>query len=102
MIYLQYVYNIITFLRCYKQTVEEATIRYFLEMRRRYYTTPSSYLELLKLYQKTLHKKKGEILTLKKKIMNGLNVCKPIKIYIFTHLFISLYNHRNCTRLIRW
>ncbi|XP_047348170.1 dynein axonemal heavy chain 6 [Vespa velutina] len=55
------------------ETVEEATIRYFLEMRRRYYTTPSSYLELLKLYQKTLHKKKEEILTLKKKIMNGLN-----------------------------
>nr|XP_050848639.1 dynein axonemal heavy chain 6 [Vespula vulgaris] len=55
------------------ETVEEATIRYFLEMRRRYYTTPSSYLELLKLYQKTLNKKKEEIITLKKKIMNGLN-----------------------------
>ncbi|KAI4494191.1 hypothetical protein M0802_009060 [Mischocyttarus mexicanus] len=55
------------------ETVEDATIRYYLEMRRRYYTTPSSYLELLKLYEKTLHKKKQEILTLKKKIMNGLN-----------------------------
>ncbi|KAK2585046.1 hypothetical protein KPH14_008566 [Odynerus spinipes] len=55
------------------ETVEDTTTRYFLEMRRRYYTTPSSYLELLKLYGKTLHKKKEEILTLKKKIMNGLN-----------------------------
>ncbi|XP_043489610.1 dynein axonemal heavy chain 6 [Polistes fuscatus] len=55
------------------ETVGDATTRYFLEMRRRYYTTPSSYLELLKLYEKTLHKKKQEILTLKKKIINGLN-----------------------------
>ncbi|XP_076377925.1 dynein heavy chain at 16F [Megalopta genalis] len=55
------------------KTVEEVTVRFFIEMRRRYYTTPSSYLELLKLFRITLDKKKKEIETLKIKISNGLN-----------------------------
>ncbi|XP_076649863.1 dynein heavy chain at 16F [Halictus rubicundus] len=55
------------------KSVEEATVRFFAEMRRRYYTTPSSYLELLKLFRITLEKKKKEIETLKNKIANGLN-----------------------------
>ncbi|XP_054012221.1 dynein axonemal heavy chain 6 [Hylaeus anthracinus] len=55
------------------ETVEEITARFFVEMRRRYYTTPSSYLELLKLFRTTLEKKKKEILSLKSKIANGLN-----------------------------
>lgn len=50
------------------------TIRFFNEMRRRYYTTPSSYLELLQLYLSTLDKKRNEILTLRAKISNGLRV----------------------------
>lgn len=50
------------------------TIRFFLEMRRRYYTTPSSYLELLKLFKTTLKRRKKEIELLKSKIANGLNV----------------------------
>ncbi|XP_012153033.2 dynein heavy chain at 16F [Megachile rotundata] len=55
------------------EQVEEVTVRFFLEMRRRYYTTPSSYLELLKLFQTTLKKKEREIKLLKTKIANGLN-----------------------------
>nr|XP_034190797.1 dynein heavy chain 6, axonemal [Osmia lignaria] len=55
------------------EQVEEVTVRFFLEMRRRYYTTPSSYLELLKLFLTTLTKKKKKIESLKSKIANGLN-----------------------------
>nr|XP_033183004.1 dynein heavy chain 6, axonemal [Bombus vancouverensis nearcticus] len=55
------------------ESVEEVTARFFIEMRRRYYTTPSSYLELLKLFQTTLERKKKEIELLKSKIANGLN-----------------------------
>nr|XP_031828293.1 dynein heavy chain 6, axonemal [Nomia melanderi] len=55
------------------KTVEEVTVRFFVEMRRRYYTTPSSYLELLKLFRITLENKRKEIETLKSKIANGLN-----------------------------
>lgn len=50
------------------------TVRFFNEMRRRYYTTPSSYLALLKLFLATLKKKIKTTLTLKSKIANGLNV----------------------------
>lgn len=56
------------------QSVEEATTRFFLEMRRRYYTTPSSYLELLKMFKTTFKRRKKEIELLKSKIANGLNV----------------------------
>ncbi|KAG7211512.1 hypothetical protein KM043_010780 [Ampulex compressa] len=56
------------------ESVEDATVRFFLEMGRRYYTTPSSYLELLKLFRTTLDKKKKKILLLKSKIANGLNI----------------------------
>ncbi|XP_076248728.1 dynein heavy chain at 16F [Calliopsis andreniformis] len=55
------------------ESVEQVTARFFIEMRRRYYTTPSSYLALLKLFRNTLEKRKKEILSLKSKIMNGLN-----------------------------
>lgn len=60
------------------------TERYFIEMRRRYYTTPSSYLELLTLYSMTLKRKRDEIMSLKIKIENGLNVN-----YLFT--FFKLF-----------
>ncbi|XP_074097467.1 dynein heavy chain at 16F [Cotesia typhae] len=55
------------------QTTDKMTERYLTEMRRRYYTTPSSYLELLTLYSTTLKRKTDEIMSLKNKIENGLN-----------------------------
>ncbi|XP_048507335.1 dynein axonemal heavy chain 6 [Athalia rosae] len=54
------------------ESVEEMTVRFFNEVRRRYYTTPSSYLELLKLYASTLEAKKKKTLMTKDKISNGL------------------------------
>ncbi|XP_037937177.1 dynein heavy chain 6, axonemal [Teleopsis dalmanni] len=54
-------------------TVEEASKQYYKEMKRHYYTTPSSYLELLKLYQNLLKTKTEEIIAKRKRISNGLN-----------------------------
>lgn len=55
------------------------TKRFFIEMRRKYYTTPSSYLELLNLYSTTLNRKTMEITSLRRRIENGLNVkCRKI------------------------
>lgn len=50
------------------------TERFYNEMRRHYYTTPSSYLELLKLYQIMLEQKKNEIIKTRDRIVNGLKV----------------------------
>lgn len=55
------------------KTVEEASVRYYKEMKRYYYTTPSSYLELLKLYKNLLSLKTDEIIAKRKRIANGLN-----------------------------
>lgn len=64
------------------------TKRFYNEMRRRYYTTPSSYLELLKLFLTTLERKSNDVKMLKSKISNGLNVMNKI-LHIFTnHKFV--------------
>lgn len=55
------------------KTVEDASLRYYNEMKRHYYTTPSSYLELLKLYQSLLRDKNQELTNKRKRIANGLN-----------------------------
>ncbi|XP_031370421.1 dynein heavy chain 6, axonemal isoform X2 [Apis dorsata] len=65
--------NLATICVLIHESVEEATTRFFLEMRRRYYTTPSSYLELLKMFKTTFKRRKKEIELLKSKIANGLN-----------------------------
>ena len=54
------------------ETVEAASEQYFEETKRHYYTTPSSYLELLKQYHFLLKKRTEEISTKRDKISNGL------------------------------
>lgn len=60
------------------------TERFYNEMRRHYYTTPSSYLELLKLYKNMLHDKKQLIMKIRDRIANGLTV-KSNCIYKYFH-----------------
>ena len=55
------------------ESVEEASEKFYLEAKRRYYTTPSSYLELLKQYHVLMEKRIHSITTLRNKIANGLN-----------------------------
>jgi dynein heavy chain len=56
------------------QSVEAMTQRFYEEMRRHYYTTPSSYLELLKLYKIMLAIKKEQVHFKRDRISNGLHV----------------------------
>lgn len=49
------------------------TTRFYNEMRRHYYTTPSSYLDLLKLYFIMLKTKETQTNNSKNRIANGLN-----------------------------
>lgn len=50
------------------------TDRFYNEMRRYYYTTPSSYLELIKLYKSMLEKNQKKICDTRDRIANGLKV----------------------------
>jgi dynein heavy chain len=57
------------------QSVEAMTQRFYEEMdERHYYTTPSSYLELLKLYKIMLAIKKEQVHFKRDRISNGLHV----------------------------
>lgn len=66
------------------------TERFYNEMRRHYYTTPSSYLELLKLYQLMLADKKDKIVKTRDRIANGLRVSKIRLPKAFVFYFIVL------------
>lgn len=55
------------------ESIEAASERFYQESKRHYYTTPSSYLELLKQYQVLMEKRINTITTLRNKIANGLN-----------------------------
>ncbi|XP_049961962.1 dynein axonemal heavy chain 6-like [Schistocerca serialis cubense] len=54
------------------ESVAQMTIRFYNEMRRYYYTTPSSYLELLKLYLTMLQNKTDQLQKKHDRIANGL------------------------------
>ncbi|KAG5888365.1 hypothetical protein JTB14_033502 [Gonioctena quinquepunctata] len=54
------------------ESVEEMSERFYNEMRRHYYTTPSSYLELIKLYKVTLNVKVDKVTKTRDRIANGL------------------------------
>uniref|UniRef100_A0A1I8P355 AAA+ ATPase domain-containing protein n=1 Tax=Stomoxys calcitrans TaxID=35570 RepID=A0A1I8P355_STOCA len=55
------------------KTVEDASVKFYKEMKRHYYTTPSSYLGLLKLYQSLLKDKNLDLNNKRSRIANGLN-----------------------------
>jgi dynein heavy chain len=43
-------------------SIEEATQQFWAEMKRRYYITPSSYMELIRLYSRMLTKHRSDIM----------------------------------------
>lgn len=55
------------------ESVEAAAEKYYEEMKRHYYTTPSSYLELLKQYHSLFKKRVNTIIAKRDRIANGLD-----------------------------
>uniref|UniRef100_F7E4I9 Dynein axonemal heavy chain 6 n=1 Tax=Ornithorhynchus anatinus TaxID=9258 RepID=F7E4I9_ORNAN len=53
-------------------SVTDTAERYFAELRRRYYTTPTSYLELINLYLTMLGEKRKQLVTARDRVKNGL------------------------------
>uniref|UniRef100_A0A8C5LU47 Dynein axonemal heavy chain 6 n=1 Tax=Leptobrachium leishanense TaxID=445787 RepID=A0A8C5LU47_9ANUR len=53
-------------------SVTEMAEKYFAELRRRYYTTPTSYLELINLYLSMLGDKRKELVSARDRVKNGL------------------------------
>ncbi len=55
------------------QTVGKTTTQFWEEMRRRYYVTPSSYIELIRIYSKMLHEQKNDFLDNRNRLLVGLS-----------------------------
>ncbi|XP_063314781.1 dynein axonemal heavy chain 6 [Pelobates fuscus] len=53
-------------------SVTEMAEQYYAELRRRYYTTPTSYLELINLYLSMLGDKRKQLVTARDRVKNGL------------------------------
>ncbi|XP_060619679.2 dynein axonemal heavy chain 6 isoform X2 [Anolis sagrei] len=53
-------------------SVTEMAEQYYAELRRRYYTTPTSYLELINLYLSMLSEKRKELVSARDRVKNGL------------------------------
>jgi dynein heavy chain len=66
--------GVIEIFKTIHQSVEDVTIRYLDEMRRINYVTPTSFLELLSTYKKTLRERKKEVGDAKFRLEKGLNV----------------------------
>ncbi|XP_050800280.1 dynein axonemal heavy chain 6 isoform X6 [Gopherus flavomarginatus] len=54
-------------------SVTEMADRYYAELRRRYYTTPTSYLELINLYLIMLGEKRKQLVSARDRVKNGLS-----------------------------
>ncbi|XP_067839723.1 dynein axonemal heavy chain 6 [Heptranchias perlo] len=54
-------------------SVTDMAEQYYAELRRRYYTTPTSYLELINLYLSMLREKRMELISARDRVKNGLS-----------------------------
>ena len=63
-------------------TVEEKATEFYDKLRRRVYTTPKSYLDLIQLYITSLEEKRGESMRSKRRLALGLQKLKDTNISI--------------------
>jgi dynein heavy chain len=64
--------KLIVFFQLIHQSIEKASIDFLQTMRRRFYVTPTSYLELLSTYNKVLCEKRVEVGTLRDRLQIGV------------------------------
>jgi dynein heavy chain, axonemal len=65
--------KLVNFFQYIHQSIEKASIEYLNTMRRPFYVTPTSYLELLSTYNKVLNDKRKEIGTLRDRLTIGVD-----------------------------
>ena len=65
--------NLIVFFKYLHQSIEHASEEFLLKMRRHFYVTPTSYLELLSTYERVLNQKRVEVGTLRDRLKIGVD-----------------------------
>lgn len=64
--------KLVNFFQYLHQSIEKESIHYFTTMKRRYFVTPTSYLELLATYNRVLFEKRKEVGTLRDRLQVGV------------------------------
>jgi dynein heavy chain, axonemal len=64
--------SIVNYFQFLHQSIEKASVEFLATMRRPFYVTPTSYLELLSTYQKVLTDKRKEVGTLRDRLQVGV------------------------------
>ena len=64
--------SLIVFFQYIHQSIEKSSIEFLSKMKRRFYVTPTSYLELLSTYNKVLLEKRKEVGTLRDRLAVGV------------------------------
>eukprot|EP00961_Rhodomonas_salina_P291844 3932379-Rhodomonas_salina.1 len=62
--------------------VEEFSDNFYAELRRKFYISPKSYLDMIQLYTKLLHDKQMELIEQKDRFVNGLNKMEEVGVVI--------------------
>ena len=65
--------SLISFFKHMHQSIEKASSDFLLKLRRRFYVTPTSYLELLSTYNRVLTSKRVEVGTLRDRLKIGVD-----------------------------
>ncbi|XP_042208124.1 dynein axonemal heavy chain 3-like isoform X2 [Homarus americanus] len=72
----------VTVCKYFHHSIDDLAHRFYEQLRRRYYVTPTSYLELVFTFKQLLLKKRSEILTLRDRYVTGLEKLKEAKLLI--------------------
>lgn len=82
-------------------SVSAASDKFFIELRRKYYTTPKSYLDLISLYTSLLSEKRVEYTEARERLLNGLHklnetntVVDSMKAQLGAHTVTAACQHR--------
>lgn len=69
-------------------SVTDMAERFYLELRRRYYTTPTSYLELINLYLSMLEEKRQQLVL----VSLAIKMHEPLSEQIFMSAVVLMVN----------
>lgn len=72
-------------------SVNQTSKEYLANERRYNYTTPKSFLELIKLYHSLLGQKSKDLTTKMERLENGLQKLKSTSTQVLTFILVSVY-----------
>ncbi|EQC29095.1 hypothetical protein SDRG_13255 [Saprolegnia diclina VS20] len=76
--------HLVEVIKCIHQSVEHKSKEYYSILRRYFYVTPTSYLELLATFKAVLVSKREDVNTMKSRLQNGVDKLSETKVLVAT------------------